>query len=406
VRDVRLPETFAVLGERDFRLFFVGNAVSLVGDYMLPVALSFAVLERYDAGGLGLVLTAHSLPMVLMLLVGGVVADRASRRGVLIASDTVSCVAQALAAALLFTGDWQLWQLAALEAVRGVAFAFAGPTYIGLLPEITSAPRLQQANALRNISWSLAQVVGPAVAGVLYVALGASVTFAVNAATFAVSVGCLAAIRPRPAAVRERSSMFADLHEGWREFRSRTWLWSIVAQFGVFHLLVIPPVQVLGAVVSKSDYGGPRAWATALTAAGLGSVAGGFVGLHVKVRRPLLVGTLCTFGCVAQIVPLALRAPVVALAAGSAVAGGGWALFGTLWETTLQREVPADRLSRVSAYDWFGSVALLPVGYAVVGPLTAVLGVTPLLWIALVALVLPTVAVLGVRDVRTIRDPT
>jgi MFS family permease len=401
-----LPERFAVLGERDFRLYFVGHAVSLVGDYMLPVALSFAVIERYDGpGALGVVLTAFSTPLVLLLLLGGVVADRVPRRTVVIVTDVVSCVTQAAAAALLFSGSWRLWQLAALEAVRGAAYAFATPTYTGLVTETASAARLQSANALRNIAWSVAQVVGPAVAGILVALGGGAFAIAVNSATFGVSALCMVAIRPRSMPARERSSVLADLREGWREVRSRTWLWAIVAQFCVFHLLVIPVVYVLGVVVSKADYGGPRAWAIALTASGVGSILGGVVALHIHVRRPLLVATVATFGQAAFILPLALRAPVVALAVGSAVGGAGWAVFGTLWETTLQREIPPDRLSRVSAYDWFGSAALLPVGYAIVGPLAAAFGVTPMLWVAFVALVVPTVAVLFVPSVTRLVVP-
>ncbi len=397
---MRLPERFAVLGERDFRLYFVGNAVSLIGDYMLPVALAFAVLEKYDdPGALGIVLASFSTPFVLLLLVGGVVADRFPRRSVLVVTDGASCVVQFAAAALLATGTWRLWQLALLESIRGVAYAFASPTFIGLVAETASASRLQHANALRNISWSVAQVVGPAFAGILVAAGGGPFAIAVNAATFGVSALCIFAIRPRAPVPRARSSMLADLRDGWTEFRSRTWLWSIVAQFTVFHLLVLPEITVLGVVVSKADYGGPKTWALVLAANGAGSILGGVVALHVHVRRPLLVATITTFGQALLAAALATRAPVVALVVVAVLAGAGFSVFGTLWETTLQRLIPPDRLSRVSAYDWFGSAALLPVGYAVAGPLAATFGVTAMLWVAVVAVVVPTTIVLGLRDV-------
>ncbi|MCA1824626.1 MAG: MFS transporter [Mycobacteriales bacterium] len=398
---------FAVLRERDFRLFLIGHGVSFAGDFMLPVALSFAVLEKYNsAGALGVVLTAHSLPLVLFLLIGGVVADRAPRRSVLIASDSVSCVMQALAAALLFTDGWQLWQLAALEAVRGTAHAFASPTYAGFIPEVASAPRLQEANALRQVAWSTAQVVGPALAGVIVVVGGGAVALAVNAATFGVSALCLLAIPPRPAIEREQSSMLADLRDGWREFRSRTWLWVVVAQFGVFHLLVLPPIYVLGALVSKTHYGGAKPWATTLTVLGLGSVVGGLVALHVRVRRPLLVATICGLGYGLFALMLAARAPLVALVGAAALSGAGFAMFGALWETTLMRLIPADKLSRVSAYDWFGSIALLPIGYAIVGPLAGVFGVSTVLWIAVVTHFVLAAIVLCVPAVTTLRADT
>ncbi|HWL35729.1 MAG TPA: MFS transporter [Frankiaceae bacterium] len=397
---MRLSGRFAVLGERDYRLFFTGQVVTLIGDFMLPVALSFAVLERFDdPGSLGLVLTAFSTPMVVLLLFGGVVADRIPRRTVLITADVVSCVVQAAAAALLFTDGWQIWQLAALEAVRGSAHAFAVPTYAGLVPEIASPGRLQQANALRNLAWSVAQIAGPAFAGILVATGGGPFALAVNSATFGVSALCMLAVRTRAAVPRERSSMLADLREGWTEFRSRTWLWAIVAQFSVFHLLVMPPIYVLGVVVAKSDYGGAKAWATVLTCSGIGSVIGGLIALHVHVRRPLLVATLTTFGQGVLILALVTRAPLVALALAGAIGGSGFAVFGTLWETTLQRLVPADRLSRVSAYDWFGSVALLPIGTALIGPLSEAFGVDTMLWVGFAALVVPTLMVLSVRDV-------
>ena len=268
----------------------------------------------------------------------------------------------------------------------------------------TRSRRLQQANALRNIAWSGAQIAGPAFAGVLVAAGGGAFAVAVNAATFGVSALCMVAVRTRPRAARERSSVIADLREGWTEFRSRTWLWAIVAQFCVMHLLVMPPLYVLGVLVSKNDYGGAGPWAMALTASGVGSVVGGLIALHVQPRRPLFVATLMTFTHGFFIAAVATRAPLPLLVLGAALAGMGFSVFGTLWETTLQRVIPPERLSRVSAYDWFGSAALLPVGYAIVGPLSTTFGVTEMLWVGFAALVVPSAAVLCVPDIRSSPD--
>ena len=308
---------------------------------------------------------------------------------------------QAGAAALLFTDGWQIWQLAVLEAMRGSPRTRSrSPTYAGLVPEIASPARLQQANALRNLAWSVAQIAGPAFAGILVATGGGAFALAVNSATFGVSALCMLAVRTRAAVARERSTVLADLREGWTEFRSRTWLWAIVAQFSVFHLLVMPPIYVLGVVVAKTDYGGAKAWATVLTASGIGSVIGGLVALHVHVRRPLLVATLMTFG------QGVLRPRAGHPRAAGRARGGrgdrrvGFAVFGTLWETTLQRLVP--RRPAVPGQ----RVRLVRLGRAAAGrhrdhraARRTAFGVDTMLWVGLVAVVVPTLMVLCVKDV-------
>jgi MFS family permease len=395
-----------VLGERDFRLLFTGYLTSFVGSQMVPVAVTFAVL---DSGGsaaeVGWVLAAETVPLVVFLLAGGVLADRLPRRAVMIGADVMRVASQGMLAALLLTGRPALWVFMVLLAVTGIGLAFSGPAMTGLIPQVASSARLQQANTMNGLAQSVGTVVGPAVSGVLVAAVGAGWAVAADAASYLVSAYCLVRIGVPLVAAAARSSFVSDLRLGWREFRSRTWLWVVVVDAALWHLLVYAPFMVLGAVVAKADLGGAGAWGVILAASGAGAVAGGLVLLRVRPRRPLLAAVASSFTFAAPLAALAVRAPVAVIAACAFVDGIGLATFGALWDTTMQREIPPGVLSRVSAYDWFGSVAFLPLGYAVAGPLAGLLTVTGTLWLATGWLVITTGAVLAVPGVTGLRAP-
>jgi MFS family permease len=397
----RLRSRFGVLAERDFRLFFTGYTTSLTGSTMVPVALAFAVLETgHGAADVGFVLAAQTLPLVVLLLVGGVVADRLSRRTVMITSDLVRCASEVLLAVLLLTGSPPVWLLMVLAGVLGAGQAFFGPAMTGLVPLVASEERLQQANALRGVATSAGQIAGPAAAGLIVAAGGAGWAIAIDALTYAVSAACLARLHLPAHVAPPPERITAQLRTGWREFRTRTWLWLIVSQFGMFHLLVYAPFMVLGAVVAASSHGGAAAWGIILTAQGAGSVLGGLVAMSLRPRRPLVIATLGTFAFSLPVALLAVGAPAWWIAAAAAVSGAGIAVFGALWDTALQRNVPASALSRVSAYDWLGSVALVPLGFALAGPLAGAFGVTPVLWLAAGWNVIGSAIVLAAPAVR------
>jgi MFS family permease len=400
----RWRRRLGVLTERDFRLFFTGYTTSLVGAAMVPVALTFAVLqEGRSAGDVGYVLAAETVPLVVLLLAGGVVADRLSRRAMMIGSDVARCASELLLAALVLTGSPALWVFMVLAGVIGAGQAFFNPALTGLLPSVVSPGRLQQANALRGVATSTAQIAGPAAAGLIVAAGGAGWAIAIDGATYAVSAVCLARLHLPARAPLRRESLGAQLRTGWTEFRSRTWLWVIVVQFGLFHLLVYAPFMVLGAVIADRTLGGAAAWGLILAAQGGGSILGGLVVLRARPRRPLVMATLGTFAFAGPVALLALHAPAGAIAAAAAVSGIGIAVFGTLWDTTLQQHVPAAVLSRVSAYDWLGSVALVPLGYALAGPLAGAIGVTTTLWLAAGWTVAGSAVALAVPSVRQLR---
>jgi predicted MFS family arabinose efflux permease len=379
---------------------FGAYVVSLVGDGIVPVALAFAVLDLTGSPtDLGLVLAARTVPLVACLLAGGVVADRTSRRRVMIAADLVRLVSQGVLGLLLVSGHARLWEVAALQAVLGAATGFFNPASTGLVPMVAGADRLQEANALRGVAMAGGQVVGPAIGGVLVATVGAGEALLADAATYAASALLLARVHVTERPTGERATFLADLRDGWREVISRTWVWAIIAGFSLANC-VHAAFLVLGPVVAKRSLGGPGAWATILACGGAGQIAGGIAALRVRPRRPLLVAVLACAVAASPTLLLAPPAPLVAIAAASLVAGAGVFLFQALWETALQRHVPLSALSRVSAYDWFGSLVLAPLGMAVVGPVAGALGIQATLWAAGLVDLLAIASLLLVRDIR------
>jgi MFS family permease len=400
---VKLPDVVGPLRERDFRLFFTGHAVSAIGYRFTQVAMAFAVLDLTGSvADVGYVFAARTITVVAFLLVGGVWADRLERRRVMLTADVVRGCVQWLAALLLVTGGARLWHLIALQGVYGVAQAFYDPASTGLIPQIISPGRLQQANSMRGLSRSASAIFGPALAGVLVVAAGPGWALAVDGTSFFVSAGCLARLRLPPREAQPRTSFLSELREGWSEFRSRTWVWTSVAYFSFFQMGVLPAFFVLGPFIAQRSLGGASSWALILSAAGIGSIVGGVVGLHFHPRRPLLAAFVLLLLWTPQLILLAVGAPTVAVAACALGGSCSLSLGNTFWYTSLQRHVPAHALARVSAYDWFGSLLFVPAGYALVGPVAEVIGVKATLLGSAAGLLLATSIVCGTKSVRTL----
>jgi hypothetical protein len=322
----------------------------------------------------------------------------------MVAADLVRMLSQGAMAVLLLSGSAEVWSLAALAAVNGAGTAFFAPASTALVPMTVRPALLQQANALRGLAQSAGFILGPAVAGVLVATAGAGVALAVDAATFAVSAGFLLALRLPEVAPPPVRPFVSELREGWHEFRARDWVWGIVLGASVANMLAAG-YQVLGPVIAHRELGGAAAWATIATSFGIGSLIGGLVILHRPVRRPLLVGQLVVMIWVVPWILLAVLAPVGVIAAGALLAGAGLMIFNALWEASLQAHIPAESLSRVSAYDWLGSLALNPLGTALIGPIAAGVGI-PATLIACAALVtLVNVLVLMIPGVRTTENP-
>lgn len=402
-----LRGNIAVLGEPGYRRLFAGRTISLIGDGMAPVALAFAVLGLTgSATDLGIVLAAHSLLITALVLAGGVFADRVSPRLAMLRADLVRMVAMGIIAVLLITGVAEIWQLALLYAIEGAATAFFNPASDAIVPAVVRPERLQEANALLDVSRSLGKIVGPALAGVL-LALGTpGWALAVDAATFGASALFLLRLRA-PRRVRDGEPDFiAELRHGWREFASRTWLWTIVLSAAICNAVFFPAFQVLGPTVAEAELGGSSAWAAIAAAAGIGALLGGALALSLRPRRRLLVGEATVLTICLPIALLALPAATVAIAAGSLISGIAFSLGQIFYETTAAEQIPQETLSRVIAYDWFGSLALEPLGLLVVGPLAAGIGVSTTLWISAGVLLACQAAVLAVPEVRRLEAGT
>lgn len=361
-------------GRRDFWLFYIGHSASVLGDSIVPVALAFAVLDLTDSStALGIVLAARVVPTVLLLLVGGVIADRISRRRLMLLCDMACFSSQAIQAVLLLSGQATLASMVLLQLVAGTASAFFEPASSGLLPEIVKSAELHKANGLISVSKSTARMLGPVLAGLLVAWFSPGIAFAVDAASFAVSALALYAIRnpQRPISGNEIVSILEDLRLGWGEFRSRTWLWTMVLWAASFHLLVLPAWQVFGPSVARNALGGASAWAAIAACSGAGAVLGGIAALRMNPRYILRASfiPLGLFGL--QLLAIATTSSVLLISAAALVSNIGLAMFNVFSQTAIQRHVPIEAMSRVSSYDWLGSIALLPVGQMLVGPAAA-----------------------------------
>lgn len=396
------------LEERPFRLLWLGQTTSALGDALMPVALAFAVIHvGGGAAALGLVFASYTLARAGFILVGGVWADRLPRRFVMIAADVVRAVSEAAAAVLLFSGQMEIWMFVVNAAVVGGAHAFFGPASTGLISETVSRERLQEANALLGLSRNGIQIFGPATSGIVIAFTEPAWAFALDSATFAVSAAFLLALRVEPREPPERQRFLTDLVEGAREALSRGWLragfgLAAVANVGIGLALT------LGPLIAERELGGAAAWGFVLTGGAVGGVVGSVIALRIQPRRPIMWSFLAW--SLGAAFPLALLPPLEAVVV--AVANGlfvfGIAYGNAVYEAVLQRQIPPERLARVSSFDWMVSIVFMPVGQGLAGPLAEVVGVDWVLLGAAAAMLLSCaagVAVPSVRSVEATREP-
>lgn len=394
---------------REFRLFFIGQTTSTLGSSFTTVALAFAVLQTTGSvADVGIALAATRLPLTLFVLFGGVIGDRFSRRTIMLFSDAGRFVTQALAAGLLIAGVARFWELLVLFGFNGLAQALFNPASVGLVPSLTTGTELQSANALLDFARNGAATIGQLLGGVLVTLAGPGVAFAIDSGSFLVSAAALALLDLPTAAMATRrvGGFFVELVEGWGEFRSRSWLWVGTLHVALLNAFALVSFFALGPVVAKRSLGGGAAWGLVGAGFGIGMIAGSAIALRIRPKRPLLVAFGVIFLAAPQLALLATPAPLALIAAAAVLGGAQASVWGALWTTTMQRDVPASALSRVASYNQVGSLILAPLGYAVVGIVAGHIGVSTTLWAGAVWIVASTLAVLALPALRSYRAPT
>ncbi|WP_307849064.1 MFS transporter [Micromonospora sp. U56] len=387
-----------------FRYLAAGRLVNMLGNGVAPIALAFAVLDLTGSvRDLGLVVGARSLMTVLFVLFGGVVADRIPRRLVLVGSNVLGALTQAAVAALVLTGTATIPLLLALGAANGIVSALAQPASAAATPQTVPPELIQPANAIIRLGINAGMIGGAALGGLLVAAVGPGWGLAVDALTFAIAAMAFTGVRvAAPAATSTRTSIVADLREGWTEFTARTWVWVVVLGFMILNAALAGGVNVLGPAVAD-DTIGRSAWGVVLAAETAGMVVGGLIALRIRVRRLLLLGVACMFAESFLLLGLALAPTIVVLLAAGLAVGIAVEQFAVAWDTSIAQHIPADRLARVYSYDMLGSWVAIPLGQVAVGPVAAAIGTRDTLLILATLVVLAVLGMLASRDVRRLQ---
>ncbi|MFD3678458.1 MFS transporter [Streptomyces sp. NPDC058613] len=406
------PTARPPLWDRRFALYFTARAVSLVGDAMMPVAAALAVGPLYGISGVGTVLGVWTGTFVLLVLFGGVFADRFGARRMMVGADLVRVLSQGVLAAAFFAGPPPFWLLVTMAALAGAAVAMFLPGVNGMVPLVAREP--QRANATLKVADALAHLIGPALAGLLITLTNAGTVYAIDAGTFLLSALCLGLIRLAPAGrptgapagadspAHSGSSLRRDLRQGWQEFRARTWMWAVILIWMGYGVLFYGPLVPLSSALIGARLG-PDAYGLAVSFLGVGTVLGGLLALRLRPARPLAAGAVAMVLCTVLPLCVALGAGLPLLLAGHALGGGALAFWSVMWATSVQTHTPPAVLNRVTAYEQAGSVSGIALGQMLAGPATALASPERLLMVSAAAGLAGCVALLATPAIRTLR---
>lgn len=384
---------------RSFLFFFIGRTVDLAGSAMTPVVLALAVLQATDSvSHTGLVLAANVLPTLILMLIGGALADRLPRGRILTVTCTLSAVTQLAMAAVLWAQSFNLVFMTVLAAISGMIGAFSSPALRGIVPDLVAEEDIQSANAALATSKNAAKILGPAVAGVLVAFIGGGWALVIDAATFVIAAIFFSRL-PGFTAPGSRSGLAADIQDGLKAFSKMRWVWTLSLSYALINLLVIGPWQVLGPAIVRLDHS-VAIWGLILSVRAAGMLISSLILLKLRFKNPLVAGL--TLGALTGLPLLALgmSLPITILFATAFISSFGMAAAGVTYDSALQSRVPRQELSRVASIDDLLSFATVPLSQALVGPVAGFVGAQELLLFCGVGVIALHLLPLLVRDVR------
>jgi hypothetical protein len=396
-----------ILRYANFRRLFIGQAISAIGNNMVPVALAFAVLDQgHSVVDLGEILSVEAIAQVGFVLYGGVLADRYSRRNVMICADVSRGIGDTLLGGLLVAYRPSVLLIAILGGVQGAGGALYSPAMNGLTPSLVDREDLHWANALGQTASAGASVVGPAIAGLCVATIGPGWAIMVDGTTFLLNVILLLRINSPLPARQTRQSIIENLKDGWNAFWTRRWFRTLVLGSSIFNL-GYGAFLVMGPVASLKEYGGPKMWAVVSVCGGVGAIVGGVLASWRKIASVSLRGfiPILAFYAIAPIF-MSFKLNIALVAAAAFLGGVGLTLFGAMWMTAVQQNFPEELISRASSYDYFASLVTLPIGLALAGWIVEASGVKVALLIVGVLEIGFVAAVSLAPSVRTLSTKT
>ena len=388
--------TREVLAHKYVKRLFIARFISNFGNGMGPIALAFGILAlpNGSANVLGFVLGVTTIVFLIMTPFGGVIADKYGRARMVGLTDMAAGLVLLVQVAYFATGDVPIAVLLIVNGFFGLMWGIFWPAFSGLVPAVLPEAGLQKGNALNAFMTNAGVILGAAAAGILIDIFGVAFTLAIDAISFIVSGFMIFTFRHlTPRAKTSENTMLDDLIHGWRVFLSFRWIVIIVASFSFIVMCWAAAENVLGPLIALEHFNGAKSWSFVITAESAGLIVGSIIAIKVKPKYPMRFLMLSSFSITFYIWSMAKPQSLLMIAFGAFLFGITLDLWGTLWYTALQRKVPRDSLSRVSAFDGMGSMMFRPVGLAIAAPLSILFGIENVLEIfaaiTVVAIILP-----------------
>ena len=396
-------QTREVLAHKYVKRLFLARFISNYGNGMGPIALAFGILglPNGSANLLGLVLGTTTVLFLIMAPFGGVIADKYGRARMVGLTDMAGGLILFVQVAYFTTGNVPIAVLLIVNGCFGILWGIFWPAFSGVIPAVLPEAGLQKGNALNQLLTNSGMIFGAASAGIFIDIFGVATTLAIDAASFFISGLLIYTFRHlTPRVTGTENSMLTDLRYGWGVFLSFKWIVNLVFAWSFIVMCWAAAENILGPLIALEHFNGAKSWSFVITAESIGLIVGSFIAIKIKVKYPLRFLQLTSFSVTFYIFALAKPQSLLVIAFGAFLFGITLDLWGTLWNTALQRKVPRDVLSRVSSFDAMGSMMFRPIGLAIAGPLSSLFGITNFIYILAALSVVAVAAPLFSAEVR------